>query len=77
MIKAASLLTAVALAAAPPSGCSGSSGDSGTNDDGPGYRNFLTSFGAFVIVAFIPVLAIFAAFQRWFIAGLTSDGVTS
>lgn len=40
-----------------------------------GFGNFWASFGAFVIVAFIPVLAIFAAFQRWFIAGLTSGGV--
>ncbi|BCW75499.1 carbohydrate ABC transporter permease [Arthrobacter sp. NicSoilB11] len=42
-----------------------------------GYGNFWAAFGAFVIVAFIPVLAIFAAFQRWFIAGLTSGGVKS
>lgn len=33
-------------------------------------------FLASIIVAFIPVLAIFAAFQRWFIAGLTSGGVS-
>nr|WP_276510869.1 carbohydrate ABC transporter permease [Herbiconiux flava] len=40
-----------------------------------GFGNFWALFSAFVIVAFIPVLAIFAAFQRWFIAGLTSGGV--
>lgn len=40
-----------------------------------GFGNFWALFSAFVVVAFIPVLAIFAAFQRWFIAGLTSGGV--
>ena len=40
-----------------------------------GFGNFWGLFAAFVVVAFIPVLAIFAAFQRWFIAGLTSGGV--
>lgn len=40
-----------------------------------GYGNFWGLFSAFVIVAFVPVLTIFAAFQRWFIAGLTSGGV--
>ncbi|MGN7862829.1 carbohydrate ABC transporter permease [Microbacterium sp. 22303] len=40
-----------------------------------GFGNFWGLFSAFVIVAFIPVLAVFAAFQRWFIAGLTSGGV--
>ncbi|MET0888486.1 MAG: carbohydrate ABC transporter permease [Mycetocola sp.] len=40
-----------------------------------GFGNFWGLFSAFVIVAFIPVLIIFAAFQRWFIAGLTSGGV--
>lgn len=40
-----------------------------------GFGNFWGLFSAFVIVAFVPVLAIFAAFQRWFIAGLTSGGV--
>ena len=37
-------------------------------------RQLLDLFLASIIVAFIPVLAIFAAFQRWFIAGLTSGG---
>lgn len=76
-IKAASLLTPVPFPAAPLAGFSDSSGDSGTNDDGPRYGNFFASFGDFVIVAFIPVLAVFAAFPRWFIAGLTSGGVKS
>jgi multiple sugar transport system permease protein len=40
-----------------------------------GFGNFWGLFSAFVIVAFVPVLAIFVAFQRWFIAGLTSGGV--
>ncbi|GAA4489210.1 carbohydrate ABC transporter permease [Microbacterium panaciterrae] len=40
-----------------------------------GFGNFWGLFSAFVIFAFIPVLAVFAAFQRWFIAGLTSGGV--
>ena len=40
-----------------------------------GFGNFWGLFSAFVIVAFAPVLIIFAAFQRWFIAGLTSGGV--
>ena len=40
-----------------------------------GFGNFWGLFSAFIIVAFIPVLAIFVAFQRWFIAGLTSGGV--
>jgi multiple sugar transport system permease protein len=40
-----------------------------------GYGSFWGLFAAFIVVAFIPVLAIFAAFQRWFIAGLTSGGV--
>lgn len=40
-----------------------------------GFGNFWGLFSAFVIVAFVPVLTIFAAFQRWFIAGLTSGGV--
>ena len=40
-----------------------------------GFGNFWGLFSAFVIVAFAPVLAVFAAFQRWFIAGLTSGGV--
>jgi len=40
-----------------------------------GFGNFWGLFSAFIVVAFIPVLAIFAAFQRWFIAGLTSGGV--
>jgi multiple sugar transport system permease protein len=40
-----------------------------------GFGNFWGLFAAFVVIAFIPVLAIFAAFQKWFIAGLTSGGV--
>jgi len=40
-----------------------------------GFGNFWGLFSAFVIVAFAPVVAIFAAFQRWFIAGMTSGGV--
>jgi len=40
-----------------------------------GYGSFWGLFAAFIVVAFIPVLAIFAAFQRWFIAGLTSGSV--
>ncbi|NQX12108.1 carbohydrate ABC transporter permease [Microbacteriaceae bacterium VKM Ac-2855] len=40
-----------------------------------GFGNFWGLFSAFVVVAFLPVLAIFTAFQRWFIAGLTSGGV--
>ncbi|MDF2443478.1 MAG: multiple sugar transport system permease protein [Subtercola sp.] len=40
-----------------------------------GFGNFWGLFSAFVIVAFVPVLGIFIAFQRWFIAGLTSGGV--
>jgi hypothetical protein len=40
-----------------------------------GFGNFWGLFSAFIIVAFVPVLAIFVAFQRWFIAGMTSGGV--
>jgi ABC-type glycerol-3-phosphate transport system permease component len=40
-----------------------------------GFGNFWALFSAFVIVAFVPILAIFAAFQKWFIAGITSGGV--
>lgn len=40
-----------------------------------GFGNFWGLFSAFVVMAFIPVLATFIAFQRWFIAGLTSGGV--
>lgn len=40
-----------------------------------GFGNFWALFSAFVVVAFLPVLAIFAAFQKWFIAGMTSGGV--
>jgi multiple sugar transport system permease protein len=40
-----------------------------------GFGNFWALFAAFVVVAFVPVLAIFAAFQRWFIAGMLSGGV--
>ncbi len=40
-----------------------------------GFGNFWGLFSAFIIVAFVPVLTVFVAFQRWFIAGLTSGGV--
>lgn len=40
-----------------------------------GYGAFWGLFAAFIVVAFIPVLALFSAFQRWFVAGLTSGGV--
>jgi multiple sugar transport system permease protein len=40
-----------------------------------GFGNFWSLFSAFIVVAFVPVLVIFGAFQRWFIAGLTSGGV--
>lgn len=40
-----------------------------------GFGAFWAQFSAFVIVAFMPVLGIFLAFQRWFIAGMTSGGV--
>ncbi|NQX18300.1 carbohydrate ABC transporter permease [Rathayibacter sp. VKM Ac-2857] len=40
-----------------------------------GFGNFWGLFSAFVVVAFLPVLIVFTAFQRWFIAGLTSGGV--
>lgn len=40
-----------------------------------GFGNFWAMFSAFVFVAFLPVLATFAAFQKWFIAGMTSGGV--
>jgi ABC-type glycerol-3-phosphate transport system permease component len=40
-----------------------------------GFGAFWAQFSAFVIVAFVPVLAVFIAFQRWFIAGMTSGGV--
>lgn len=40
-----------------------------------GFGNFWGLFAAFIVVAFVPVLATFVAFQRWFIAGLTSGGV--
>jgi multiple sugar transport system permease protein len=40
-----------------------------------GYGAFWGLFAAFVVVAFVPVLTLFVAFQRWFIAGLTSGGV--
>ncbi len=40
-----------------------------------GYGAFWGLFASFVIVAFIPVLTLFTAFQRWFVAGLTSGGV--
>jgi multiple sugar transport system permease protein len=40
-----------------------------------GFGNFWGLFSAFIIVAFVPVLTIFVAFQRWFIAGMTSGGV--
>ena len=40
-----------------------------------GFGNFWGLFSAFVVVAFLPVLGVFVAFQRWFIAGITSGGV--
>lgn len=40
-----------------------------------GFGNFWALFSAFVVVAFLPVLGVFVAFQRWFIAGMTSGGV--
>lgn len=40
-----------------------------------GYGNYWGMFSAYAVLAFTPVLAIFAAFQRWFIAGMTSGGV--
>jgi ABC-type glycerol-3-phosphate transport system permease component len=40
-----------------------------------GFGNFWALFSAFVVVAFLPVLGVFIAFQRWFIAGMTSGGV--
>ncbi|MBU2670196.1 carbohydrate ABC transporter permease [Actinoplanes bogorensis] len=40
-----------------------------------GYGNFWGLFAAFVVVGFAPVLAAFAIFQRWFVAGMTSGGV--
>jgi multiple sugar transport system permease protein len=40
-----------------------------------GFGAFWGLFSAFIVVAFLPVLAIFTAFQRWFIAGMTSGGV--
>lgn len=40
-----------------------------------GFGNFWGLFAAFVVVGFAPVLVVFAAFQRWFIAGMTSGGV--
>lgn len=40
-----------------------------------GFGTVWAAFSAFVIVAFVPVLGLFTAFQRWFIAGMTSGGV--
>jgi ABC-type glycerol-3-phosphate transport system permease component len=40
-----------------------------------GFGVIWAAFSAFVIVAFAPVLGLFTAFQRWFIAGMTSGGV--
>lgn len=40
-----------------------------------GFGAFWSLFSAFVVVAFAPVLVIFASFQKWFIAGMTSGGV--
>lgn len=40
-----------------------------------GFGSFWALFAAFIVVAFIPVLSIFLAFQRWFVAGMTSGGV--
>lgn len=40
-----------------------------------GYGNYWGMFSAYAVLAFAPVLAVFAAFQRWFIAGMTAGGV--
>lgn len=40
-----------------------------------GFGSLWSMFSAFVVVAFTPVLIIFASFQKWFIAGMTSGGV--
>lgn len=40
-----------------------------------GFGSFWGLFAAFIVVAFVPVLSIFLAFQRWFVAGMTSGGV--
>jgi multiple sugar transport system permease protein len=40
-----------------------------------GFGTVWAAFSAFVIVAFVPVIALFVTFQRWFIAGMTSGGV--
>ena len=40
-----------------------------------GFGVIWAAFCAFVVVAFAPVLGLFSAFQRWFIAGMTSGGV--
>lgn len=62
MIITASMVPPIGILAPPFISCSGSSGDSGTNDDGPGYGNFLV---------------IFSVFQRWLFAGMISGGVKS
>ncbi|WP_461173294.1 hypothetical protein M1D93_00705 [Arthrobacter sp. Z1-9] len=78
MIRTAGSLTAVALAAAPLTVLATAEGLKTVHNDtvphiSTGFGNFWASFGVFVR-AFIPFLGIFAAFQRWFIAGLTSAG---
>ena len=40
-----------------------------------GFGNFWGLFAAYLMVAFAPVLIVFVAFERWFIAGMTSGGV--
>ena len=50
-------------------------GIAGNRVESTGFGNFWALFSAFIIVAFVPVLTIFVAFQRWFIAGMTSGGV--
>jgi multiple sugar transport system permease protein len=40
-----------------------------------GFGTIWAAFCAFIIVAFAPVLGLFTAFQRWFIAGMTSGAV--
>ena len=40
-----------------------------------GFGAFWGSFAAYALLAFTPVLVLFVAFQRWFIAGLTAGGV--
>lgn len=40
-----------------------------------GFGAFWGSFSAYALLAFAPVLIVFFAFQRWFVAGLTAGGV--